>query len=522
MLNISNTERAMWNASAIHKALLLSFPNKGITFQNADIIEDSLSLTEAINEDQTLTFVGCIASQLSIKVAGNVQDLRGEYMELDIKIGDEDYIPLFKGYVDSQINSNSEDVETELSAYDALVSQVFPVDVTSWYNGLTFPLTVKSFRDSFFQYIGITQETTTLVNDSLSLSKSVTDEVITGESIIKWICNLNACFGQIDRTGVFVYRYLGAITKGLYPAIDLYPSTDLYPSAENFSEAVDSGVYSRLNYEPFETELINKVNIYDQNGALKGTAGSGSNVLSISDNPLAWGVNMTSAAAAILAKIDQIAFIPAEIEAVGLPYLECGDIIAGDTRLNRIRTYILSRTLNGLQALTDTFRSPSEKMLPAYEQSLQTSVSSNTAGVSENKTEIQKTNQIVATKATIDQLNATNARIGTLEADHVSVSDLNATNAAIQNLSAIAITTQNLSAQNISGNQITSGIVSANRIDVNTLAASSFTGKTVNVGSIKITGALMVEGSLDGYTGTWECYVGRISSGDYVLMCQPL
>ena len=388
MLNISDAERALWNESAAHKAVIIDFPNKNVTFTNSDIVADSVSLTEAICEDEYLTFEGCIASQFSVEVAGNVQDHRGEYMELSIAIDQEDPIPLFVGYVDSQTNQSAQDMITELTAYDPLVTKINPIDVTSWYNGLTFPITVKAFRDSFFQYIGFAQETTTLVNDSLSLSKSVTDEVITGESIIKWICNLNACFGQIDRTGVFVYRYLGAITKGLYPAVDLYPATDLYPSTENFSEAV------------------------------------------------------------------------------GLPYLECGDIIAGDTKLNRIRTYILSRTLEGIQALEDTFRSPSEKLMPAYSQSLQTSVSSNTKGVQDNADDITQLGTIVATKATIQDLNATNARVenleadhvsvqdlnavsarvGTLEADHVSVSDLNATNARITTLSSKSITTDNLSA----------------------------------------------------------------------------
>ena len=499
MLNISDAERALWNESAAHKAVIIDFPNKNVTFTNSDIVADSVSLTEAICEDEYLTFEGCIASQFSVEVAGNVQDLRGEYMEVSIAIDQEDPIPLFVGYVDSQTNQSAQDMITELTAYDPLVTKINPIDVTSWYNGLTFPITVKAFRDSFFQYIGFTQETTTLVNDSLSLSKSITDEVITGESIIKWICNLNACFGQIDRTGVFVYRYLGAITKGLYPAVDLYPATDLYPSAENFSEAVGSSIYRRLNYEPFETEKITKVNIYNQSGALGGTAGSGTNIFNISDNPLAWGVNMASAAAAILAKIDQVAFIPAEIDAVGLPYLECGDIIAGDTKLNRIRTYILSRTLEGIQALEDTFRSPSEKLMPAYSQSLQTSVSSNTKGVQDNADDITQLGTIVATKATIQDLNATNARVGDLEADHVSVQDLNAVDAKIDNLTAIAITTQNFTSQKItsgmvnagviSANKITTGTLSADRIDVDALAASSFTSKTVKVGSIMLMSA---------------------------------
>ena len=43
-----------------------------------------------------------------------------------------------------------------VTAYDAIYD-IGESEVSSWYNGLKFPLTLKQFRDSFFSYFGVEQ-----------------------------------------------------------------------------------------------------------------------------------------------------------------------------------------------------------------------------------------------------------------------------------------------------------------------------------------------------------------------------
>lgn len=62
--------------------------------------------------------------------------------------------------------------------------------------------------------------------------------------------------------------------------------------------------------------------------------------------------------------IQDIAFTPVDLESIGLPYLEAGDYIeiatgAGET----IGTYILTRTMTGIQVLTDTIESKGGEVL---------------------------------------------------------------------------------------------------------------------------------------------------------------
>ena len=155
----------------------------------------------------------------------------------------------------------------------------------------------------------------------------------------------------------------------------------------------------------------------------------------------------------ILGEVRGVWFIPCNLECVGLPWVECGDALYTNTKKNIVRSFVLQRTLTGIQALFDTVQSDISQYREKYTESEETGVSANRVGVKNNA----------------DEIVATKLRVGTIEADYIKAYQLNAVDAKIDNLSAIAITTQNLSAQNISANQITSGTISANRIASNSI-----------------------------------------------------
>ena len=518
MLPISDTSKRNWIIGTQAKTLLVSFPDLNLTLTNDSIVSESLSLTEELEQNNNLTFTGCIASRLSLKVRALTQDVRGQKVVVTIQIGTDTPLPLFIGRIDSQDNLSHRDVLTSLEAYDDLV-RVNNTDVKAWYESLTFPMTVAAFRASFWSYLGITEEITTLPNDSLEMTKTITDEVINAGKIAKWICQLNARYGRINRAGNFEYVKLTPITEGLYPANDLYPAEDLYPSDENFDSEFTNGTYNSVEYEPFKTAPITGVYIWDMGGINQGQAGASGNVFSIADNPLSWAVNMMTAAANIFAEIKDVQFIPADISAIGLPYIEVGDIIMFHTDENMIRTYILSRTLNGIQVLTDAFRSDSDEYLTVYKESVATATSKNGKSILEIQADIVQMNTLIADRATINQLNAVSARVGSLEADHVSVSSLNAVDAKVNNLSAIAITTQNLSAQTISANQIRGGTISGNLIRGGTISGTNISGATINGGNL-------VSTEIFGYAANWQWVDildehGAVEWSGYVLAGYP-
>ena len=444
MLNVTDATKNAYYDDTLLKTLIITFPNKNVTFTGDDILGESVKLIEKIETERSLTFKGCIASKFTFKVADNVIDLRGEYLEATIQAGETEVIPLFSGYVDDQDNETREDIVTTFTCYDPLY-MIGSKNMQSWVDGLSFPVTVRNFRNSLFSNLGITQEARTLINDNLTISanfKSFVDAP-SATDIMKWICQLNGVYGQYGRDKKFHYRELNALSEGTYPAEDLYPGEDTFPSAENAGVTINTSDYVSLTYEPYTTDYITKVVIIDGGGLDQGQAGVEGNTFIVQDNPIAFNVNMQSAARALLAKINVVNHIPViKMKCVGLPYVECGDTFLSYTRKNVCRSYVLQRTLSGIQALFDEYSSDSDKDYPPY-------------------------------KATTKSMtNADRKKILQIQSDIVRIDGkIIADEAEFNTLKSKAITTDNLSAQNISANQITAGTLNVDRIQAGSINA---------------------------------------------------
>lgn len=524
MLTVSENTKKAYTDKSSNKVLTITFPNANVVMTNDDIVSESFSLKESIESQKSLTYKGCIASQLKFKCADIITDLRGQYVTVTIQADNTDIIPLFHGYVTDQTNQTHEDVLTEITAYD-IIYLINKEDVTSWYNGLTFPITVKNFRDSLFQRIGVTQETTTLINDSLTISKTITDKTVIAGDLLKWLCQINARFGIIGRDGLFHYVDLTPISEALYPRNDLYPADDVYPSDENVVALFSKNDYININYEPFKTERIGRVVIYDGDGAMGGSYGNvTTNDFSIEDNPLAYGLSSISTAAQnIYREIFLIHYVPCKIDIVGLPWIECGDSVMVNTMKHHVRTHVLTRTLKGIQALFETYESNSNQYQPVHKQSLKASVTNNERNISATNTNLN--NQVSRLDGRIDTTNSnldnTNGRVSSLEGRASSLEDrassletrtsslesglssLSSTvngignrtssletrtgnlETALANLQSIAVTTTNWNNQQVSNAMISSldaskltGIVPVNCISTNT-----FKNRDLNLGS---------------------------------------
>lgn len=511
MINISEHDKELWRSGNVKKHLIINFPELNITLTNSDIVIESMELVESIESDSNLSFMGCIASKFKITFINLVQDVRNRYMEVGISCGTisdmSDVVPLFKGYVYDQTNATQEDFETTITAYDPL-KKMLDADVTNWYNGLTFPITIRNFRDLFFAHFNILQDSGNLVNDTLTINKTIDDAYISGSDIIRWLCQLNGSFGQFGRDGKFHYRRLMPSVEALYPAEDLYPADDLYPSEANAQERVYKATYNKINYQPYHTKVISKVIIVNQNGAQGGAYGDNtSDTLYIADNKLAWGVTGNIACRNILDVVKNLSFTPATIVAKGLPYLECGDIIVSNTRINVVQSYITTRTLDGIQGLSDTFDSESKQQRKAYKLSQATEISANDSKANtaqSTASTAQSTANTARSEASTAQGTANTARgeaqnaqgtannaiqrVGAIEADYVKTASITAVNGRIDNLSATVATINRLYVTSAQANTIASNAITAKLGTLQALAVSGrVTASSFGIGGTTFT-----------------------------------
>lgn len=521
MINVNQTTKDAYKNDASHKELVVKIPGAGITLRNEDILADSLELKEAIESGDNLSFQGCIAASLKVECFNLVDEtLVGQRIEADITADNTQTIPLFRGFISEVTNATHEEFTTTIRAYDALYN-INNRDVTAWYNSLTFPISMINFRNSFFSYVGVTQVADYLPNDGITIQKAIEDKVIVGEKIIKAICQLNGRYGRINRSGLFEYVHLVEGVEALYPREDLYPADDIYPAAENALDNVAKAYYKDISFENYRVSPITKVQLINKDGAIAASAGSGTNIFTVQNNPLLWGLSasvLQAIASNLYNTVQGLWYTPSNVECVGLPYVECGDFVMMAARRSIIRAYVLTRTLKGIQILEDSFRAEGDRYQPIYIPTVQTQTNANAVAItnettrattaeraeaSTRQTQINneastRQSQINAVNVRCDNLNAKDAQIENLVATKASISDLQATNANVSNLNARVANVQSLVATkaNISDLNATNARVSnleANRITVDTIDSrisrtlSSWSG-TLKCGTLYVNG----------------------------------
>ena len=547
MIKVTDATKAAWKSDAAHKEIEIRIPEADITLSNEDIVSDSLELKEAIESSGNLSFQGCIAASLKVECFTLVDDtLEGMWIEADIVADNTQTIPLFRGYISEVTNQTHEEFTTVIRAYDALY-KINNTDVTSWYNGLSFPMTVQAFRNSFFTRVGVTQVADYLTNDGITIQKTIEDKVIMGSKIIKAICQINGRFGRISRTGRFEYVHLTEAAEALYPAEDLYPDDDIYPSDENAVDNVLKAHYSAISFENYRVASIDKVQVIDKSGQIAASAGSGSNIFTLKDNPLVWGLssaNLRAVARNLYNTVQGLWYTPSEVKCVGLPYVECGDFVLMSARLSIIRSYVLSRTLKGIQAITDSFKAPGDKKQPVYTPNIQTQANANAQAItneaSTRQTQITneantrqsqinaeastrqsqinaeaqarqnadnneaniRANQVQAVNVRCDQLVSKDAQIESLVATKASITDLQATNATIAHVNAQLVNTNQLVAQKASITELNAVRATVNYINARYVTASQVTTAVNNALQGSITCGSLRTGSISIYDGS--------------------
>jgi uncharacterized protein YlzI (FlbEa/FlbD family) len=364
VLNVPEEIKALYRRNRVRdetiKKLKLRFYDKVINFPNPDdtpmlvigpeqISYESFTLTQTLCDNTSLTFGDCCAARVEIVVADILMDVTGKWFTLLIEVGG--YEMVLGIYKVKSFERQADRRLKKIVAHDRMLN--FDVDVSEWYRGLTFPMKLKQFRSSLCTFVGMQQQAIILPLDDMEVTRSIDPSKLSGRDVMKSICEINGCFGQIDNTGKFKYVFLGS--SGLYPSEELFPADDLYPSemqGENLSHLREA------TYEDFLVKGIDKVQIRQEEGDVGAAYGLGTNTYTIQGNFLVYGKNaqeLHNIAATVHENIGRKTYRPCKIVTQALPWVEPGDGIICYTSDDVIETYCLKRTIKGIQAMMDTF-----------------------------------------------------------------------------------------------------------------------------------------------------------------------
>lgn len=358
---------------SIDKQMTITTDDGTVNITNTELHQEKFELTESLCSDDELQFGACEASVVKFTMSNVFQSMKGKWITVKItpKGADAPYqIGRYKVYSDKPTaDRKCRDVE----AYDALYD-VLNADMAAWYNSLTFPMTLKAFRDAFFQHFWVEQEEISLVNDNMTVEKTISitasssdgaviGEALSGKTVLSCICELNGCFGHIGRDGKIHYISLDQEMQGLYPRNDLYPADDLYPR-DPHSTVIGKSFYISAKYEDYLVKSIDKLQIIEKENDIGVIVGSGNNGYEIKGNFLVYGKGSTELreiANNVYGKIRGIVYRPFSADCKGNPCLEVGAAIRFNTKYEIVESYVLKRTLKGIQALRDAISADGEE-----------------------------------------------------------------------------------------------------------------------------------------------------------------
>lgn len=366
MIN-SNLKEKYWD-SGTDKQMVISVVGTNQKIDNSMLEVGTFVLEESLCSESELKFGACEANCVKFTARNTAGSIVGRTISILETVDEDSENPMPYGIFKVASDVPTADrTKRQITAYDAMYD-IINSDVKAWYAGLSFPMTLSQFRDSFFAYIGIEQSVATLPNDSMTVNKTlvatqtddssaVTEEsAISGKTVVTAICEINGCFGNIDRNGKFEYVFLKEITSALYPAEDLFPADNVFPSDAN-TESM-TGHYITFDYEDFKSKAITQLEIKtseDNAGAIVGTSG---NNYSITGNFLVsdkTGAELEQIANNLLPVMAQAAYTPIKsCTCVGNPCLTLGEPIRFNTTREIVETYLLQRTLTGVQSKRDS------------------------------------------------------------------------------------------------------------------------------------------------------------------------
>lgn len=178
---------------------------------------------------------------------------------------------------------------------------------------------------------------------------------------------MNCQFGQLDRT-TDLFSGIELNNSRLLPADTLYPSNTLFPGGN--SEHVMQSSYEKMwtdtqGVQKYKDLIItykalNSEGQEEERKLERTVNADGTQNYNMSSNWLFKNLVWTDAqvgqyADAMVEKMQNVTWFPFEMWAAGLPYIETGDELEITTQNGTYTSYILTRTLKGIQDLHDTY-----------------------------------------------------------------------------------------------------------------------------------------------------------------------
>lgn len=362
-MTFTDEQKALIDHDDTLKQIHITFPNHEIEdIENDRIYQESMMLEESLIDQDDIVFGKCNSARFTIKVADFAENIDGAEMDVSITMSNDTLglvmeFPLGKYYV-YKTERTADRRHRIITAQDFMV--LFDVDISEWYNNTLFPSedTKRHISEILFllcSYIGVEydREFDYLIHSDLYVGKSIQPTQLSGRELLQRICELNACFGHFDYDGVLKFITI--------------ENPELYPTGEN---AEYISLYKSCEYEDYDVKPINSVQIRLEDDDIGVTAVQESaeviNRYIITGNFILSSLEkeqMQIAADNLLFYMQSLTYRPNTTIMQGGLHLQLGKKYNLNTSQESFQSYVLKRTLSGIQALVSTIEANGSEWL---------------------------------------------------------------------------------------------------------------------------------------------------------------
>lgn len=335
-----------------------------------EIDNDSFDFTESITGNQTLNFQNCVSSYVKFSTKYIEYSLYHQWINLYKLIfvesqNDWFQIPLGNFYVVSD-NLSNDGITQDIIAYDALYSVINmnQEDVRALYDEIydnVSPVSIRNFRDYFFNKFDIEQENVVLINDDIVLPKQLTDDdLIDGGSLVKFIAELNGVFPHMGKDGILHWISLDVgdpDEQPLYPTF--YPGYNTFPGngyignfTDIYKDQYEENTPVWANYQTLRPDGVQIRNGKNEIVYFANSENSTNPYIVINNlfcNDLEGG-QYQQIAERLFNKIKLIDYVPFQLKKMNDPCIEVGDRVSVHTQQNqRFLSYMFTKHTVGIR-----------------------------------------------------------------------------------------------------------------------------------------------------------------------------
>lgn len=391
MIEISEIAKNSFLASRNNRVVI---SRDELIIDNENLLQETFELNESLFGTETFRFGCCSSRQISFScltnsisigdelivfIVNNFNDIRTLMASSDAKLStnngivlkaENSYaISLGKFYVQS-VTVERDGGYYKITAYDKMheISNANDQYVSGFFDSLALPASVGEIRRSFLNTFGVLDKTeaSKMINDDVLITRDTVSRFsLTGSGLLESICEINGCFGTIDRNGDFnslivTYRGLDSVERVTIGSetVNLYYKYKI--SADYIKQ---NGLSTKGFIAPYISMISADITQKNADGESEtSTVSFGSGTCYKVLNNIAIYQKSNGDIESIFSGLQSAAlnfptYIPCKCECLGMPWLELGDVVSYSAQGITCVAPILSRKLSGICNLSDEFDS---------------------------------------------------------------------------------------------------------------------------------------------------------------------